>query len=47
MIDLSDVVGPPDKLLRGQIMCNLFSNGDNRGGGGNYGTMGTIPGLVE
>jgi Flp pilus assembly protein TadG len=47
MIDLTDVVGPPDKLLRGQIMCNLFSNGDNRGGGGNYGTMGTIPGLVE
>jgi hypothetical protein len=47
MIDLTDVVGPPDKLLRGQIMCELFSNGDNRGGGGNYGTKGSIPGLVE
>jgi len=47
MIDLTDVVGPPDKLLRGQIMCNLYLPGDYRGGGGNYGTMGTIPGLVE
>jgi hypothetical protein len=47
MIDLTDVLGPPDKLLRGRIMCDYVSNGDNRGGGGNYGTKGSIPGLVE
>jgi hypothetical protein len=46
-IALVDVLGPPDKLLRGRIMCELFSNDPERGGGGNYGTMGTIPGLVE
>lgn len=47
IIELIDVVGPPDKLLRGKILCNLFSNEDTRGGGGDYGVKGSIPGLVE
>ena len=46
-IILTDVLGPPDKLLRGQIVCELVSNEDNRGGGGDYGTKGSIPSLVE
>jgi Flp pilus assembly protein TadG len=44
---ITDVLGPPDKLIRGQVMCDRFSDGDTRGGGGNYGVKGTIPGLVE
>lgn len=47
MIDLTDVVGAPEKLLRGKIICKLISNEEDRGGGGNYGTKGSIPGLVE
>ena len=46
-IELIDVLGPPDKLLRGKVMCELVSNEDNRGGGGEYGVKGSIPGLVE
>jgi Flp pilus assembly protein TadG len=44
---ITDVVGPPDKLIMGQVLCDRFSDGDTRGGGGNYGIKGTIPGLVE
>jgi hypothetical protein len=47
MINLTDVELPPDKRLRGQIMCNVHSLEPTRGGGGNYGTRGSIPGLVE
>ena len=46
-IVLTDVRGAPDKTLIGQILCELVDNEPNRGGGGNYGTMGSIPGLVE
>jgi Flp pilus assembly protein TadG len=44
---ITDVLGPPDKMIRGQVLCDRFSDGDTRGGGGNYGVKGTIPGLVE
>ena len=44
---LTDVRGPPDKKLVGQIVCELISSEPNRGGGGDYGTKGSIPGLVE
>ena len=46
-VEITDVVGPPDKLVRGRVLCDNFSNFDTRGGGGEYGTKGTIPGLVE
>jgi len=42
---ITDVLGPPDKLIMGQVLCDRF--GDGRGGGGNYGVKGAIPGLVE
>jgi Flp pilus assembly protein TadG len=46
-VRLTDVVGPPDKLIKGKVECNYISSEDNRGGGGNYGIQGSIPGLVE
>lgn len=44
-IILRAVGEPPDKNLEGTVICNKVVDG--RGGGGNYGTVGTIPGLVE
>ena len=44
---ITDVLGPPDKMVRGKILCDQFSEYDTRGGGGEFGTKGSIPGLVE
>jgi hypothetical protein len=44
---ISDVLGPPDKLIRGKVICEYVESEDTRGGGGEYGTKGSIPGLVE
>ncbi|MGD9054166.1 MAG: pilus assembly protein TadG-related protein, partial [Desulfobacterales bacterium] len=46
-IRLTDIKGPPDKLLQGILLCNGVDKDDNRGGGGNFGLKGSIPGLVE
>ena len=46
-IRLTDVLGPPDKLLEGILLCNGVDSNDNRGGGGYFGLKGSIPGLVE
>jgi len=46
-IVLTDVLGPPDKLVQGTILCDYVTPSNNRGGGGIYGTFGPIPGLVE
>ena len=46
-IRLTDILGPPDKLLEGTLLCNGVDSNDNRGGGGNFGLKGSIPGLVE
>lgn len=46
-IIMTDVLGPPDKLVLGKVLCDRFSNFDTRGGGGQFGTKGTIPGLVK
>ena len=46
-IALTNVQVSPDKKIVGQILCDLFSNFDTRGGGGEFGVKGTIPGLVE
>jgi len=46
-VRLIDVKGAPDKTLIGKVMCNVVDSEDSRGGGGEYGTKGNIPGLVE
>ena len=46
-ITITDVLGPPDKLIEGVVVCEMVDSEDNRGGGGDYSTMGSIPGLVE
>jgi Flp pilus assembly protein TadG len=46
-IEMTDVWGPPSKLVRGTIMCDSYDNDLSRGGGGEYGVKGSIPGLVR
>jgi len=46
-IEMRDVLDAPDKLVRGTVKCNYVGPGDERGGGGEYGVKGSIPGLVE
>jgi hypothetical protein len=46
-IIMNDVLGPPNKSIRGKVLCKYVEPGDNRGGGGSYGRLGSIPGLVE
>lgn len=42
---IEEVEGPSGKTIWGKIACNYTEPG--RGGGGNYGTKGSIPGLVQ
>ena len=42
---ITSVVGPPNKIVNANIKCD--SVGSGRGGGSNYGTRGSIPGLVQ
>jgi hypothetical protein len=44
---MTNVQNAPAKRIEGKILCDLFSNSSTRGGGGNFGLKGTIPGLVE
>jgi len=46
-VKVTDVLGPPDKLVKGQVVCEYVTSEDSRGGGGEFGTKGSIPGLVE
>jgi hypothetical protein len=46
-IAMTDVKTAPEQKIEGKIMCDLFSGFDTRGGGGEFGVKGTIPGLVE
>ena len=46
-IQLTDVLPSPSKELYGKLMCELVIEDDSRGGGGDYGTKGSIPCLVE
>ena len=46
-IAMTNVQTAPEKRIEGEIMCDLFSDFDTRGGGGEFGVKGTIPGLVE
>ena len=42
---ITEVQDAPDKIIQAQVICEMKELG--RGGGSNYGTKGTIPGLVE
>lgn len=42
---ITDILSAPDKIIQAEVICDQVE--DNRGGGGEYGTMGRIPGLVE
>ena len=46
-ISITNVQNAPEKRIEGKILCDYFSNEATRGGGGNFGLKGTIPGLVE
>jgi hypothetical protein len=46
-ISITNVQNAPEKRIEGKVLCNYFSNEPTRGGGGNFGLKGTIPGLVE
>jgi hypothetical protein len=46
-VEIHDVGGPSDKTVKARVLCNYVEAEDDRGGGGNYGTKGSIPGLVE
>ena len=43
---ITNVLAPPDgQLIQGTVQCQLLEVG--RGGGGEFGTVGTLPGLVQ
>lgn len=42
-----DVRDSPENTIKALILCNYVNSGDSRGGGGDYGTKGNIPGLVQ
>lgn len=44
-IVITNVVGSPNPRVEGKVLCENVQWG--RGGGGSYGTMGSIPGLVQ
>lgn len=46
-IKITNVLVVPEKTLVGQVDCDYVSTDDTRGGGGEYGTIGSIPGLVQ
>lgn len=46
-VEMRDVLNAPDKLVKGIVKCNYVGPENNRGGGGDYGLKGSIPGLVE
>lgn len=46
-IELTDVLNAPDKLVRGMVKCEYVDEWPTRGGGGEYGIKGSIPGLVR
>jgi hypothetical protein len=44
---ITDVIEAPDKRIVGRVVCNRYSPYDTRGGGGDFGLKGSIPGLVR
>jgi Flp pilus assembly protein TadG len=46
-ISIHNVQQAPEKRVEGKVVCQFFSDEFTRGGGGEFGIKGTIPGLVE
>lgn len=46
-IEMRDVLNAPNKLVRGIVKCDYVDDLANRGGGGEYGIKGSVPGLVR
>jgi hypothetical protein len=44
---ITDVQDAPEKRIVGKVLCDQFSNFSTRGSGGEYGTKGTVSGLVQ
>ena len=44
---MKDVYNSPDKLVKGIVTCDLVDEFGSRGGGGDYGVQGSVPGLVR
>jgi Flp pilus assembly protein TadG len=44
-VKITNVIGPPNPTVQGEVMCDFVDPG--RGSGGEYGTKGSIPGLVQ
>ena len=44
-VTITEVVEAPEKTILGRVVCDNIDEG--RGGGGTYGTLGSIPGLVQ
>lgn len=44
---ITEVLKSPDKSIVGTVVCEKNDQGLSRGGGGAYGTYGSIPGLVQ
>ena len=44
-VTITDVLTAPEKTILGKVVCENIDEG--RGGGGTYGTLGSIPGLVQ
>ena len=43
---ITSISGPPDHLINAVVVCDLVEP-NSRGGGGDYGVKGAIPGLVK
>ena len=44
-VEIHTVIGPPTMEIVANVVCELYASG--RSQGNNFGTMGTIPGLVQ
>jgi Flp pilus assembly protein TadG len=45
-VTITEIQDAPDKIIQAKVICDMIAP-DARGGGGEYGTKGSIPGLVE
>jgi len=46
-IEITDVLDAPEKLVKGKVICTYVDEDSSRGGGGEYGIKGSVPGLVR
>lgn len=46
-IRMFDVREAPEKTIKAEVLCNYVDQGDSRGSGGQFGKLGSIPGLVQ